>query len=150
MSLLLLLACPARRIKPEELKVSILRFGEYEIVEGRSVHVRESPDIPCELGRIFGVDYRLEFPKGASGPIPVSFRWVHPRLEIPRLAIRGTESSGGMSNPIAPRGASQVESRSLWSIDHPEELVPGRYEFQIRSSDDSGVLASQVFELVGC
>jgi hypothetical protein len=113
-------------------------------------HVRETSEIRCELGRLFGVDYRIGYPEGASGPIPVSLRWVHPMIEIPRLAIRGTESPGGAASPTARRGSSQAEGRSLWSFDHPEELIPGRYEFQIRLRDDSRVLASHAFEVVGC
>jgi hypothetical protein len=99
---------------------------------------------------MLGVDYRIEFPEGRAGPIPVRFRWVHPQLEIPRLAVRGTESTGGRPNPVAPHGETVIEGRSLWSIAHPEELVPGRYEFQIRLLDGSRVLASQAFDVVGC
>jgi hypothetical protein len=145
-----LLACPPREVLPEEVGASIVRFGEYRIEGGQSEHARETSEIQCELGRLFGVDYRIEYPEGASGPIPVSLRWVHPMIEIPRLAVRGTESPGGTASPTARRGSSQVEGRSLWSFEHPEELVPGRYEFQIRLRDDARVLASHAFEVVDC
>jgi hypothetical protein len=146
----LLLGCPSREVLPEEVEASIVRFGEYRMEGAQSKYLQETSEIRCELGRLFGVDYRIEYPEGASGPIPVSLRWVHPMIEIPRLAIRGTESPGGTAIPTARLGSSQAEGRSLWSLEHPEELVPGRYEFQIRLRDDSRVLASHAFEVVGC
>ena len=150
LALALALGCTPPEIRPEDVEASIVRFGEYEIRDGRPTHMLETSEIRCELGRMFGVDYRLEFPEGKAGSIPVRLRWVHPRLEIPRLAVRGTESAAGSPNPMAQPGESSVEGRSLWSIAHPEELVPGRYEFQIRLRDGSRVLVSHAFEITGC
>ena len=122
--------------KPAPLPTVTYRNSAGEVIEPRG---RQRDAIPT-----------VEYPEGASGPIPISLRWVHPMIEIPRLAIRGTESPSGTASPTARRGASQVEGRSLWSFDHPEELVPGRYEFQIRLRDNSRVLASHAFEVVDC
>jgi hypothetical protein len=150
LSLAFALGCSPSEIRPEDLVATVVQFGEFEIREGRPVHVRETSQISCELGRMFGVDYRIEYPEGSAGPVPVRFRWIHPYLEIPRLAVRGTESAAGSSNPVAPPGATSIEGRSLWSISHPEELVSGRYEFRIQLRDGSKLLASHVFEVVGC
>lgn len=134
----------------KDLSIEIVQSGEFEIRAGRPMLTRSGDQISCQLGRVFGIDYRFKFPQGAGGTIPVDFKWQHPNFDIPRLGVRGTVSSGGVSNPVAPKGQGKHEGRSLWSVTHPEELVSGRYDFQILDRTTGDVLFTKSFDLVGC
>ncbi len=137
-------------VDPEAVSVATLRHGEYELRSGLPTLVAATSRPTCEQGRIFGVDYRIDVAAGEHGVIPVEFRWLHPDLAVPSRKIWGRESAARPPGPVLERRQTSLEGRALWSLEHPDELVSGRYEFQIRRLNDGAVLLSQVFELEGC
>ena len=132
------------------VSAKVVAFGEFEIRGGIPTLTRETTDIRCELGKIFGVDYRIDVSDGEYGRIPVEFRWVHPELAVPSRGLWGPETPALTPGPELEWRATAVEGRALWSLEHVDELVGGRYEFQIRRLDDGQVILSQGFELEGC
>jgi len=141
--------CQAK-VDPDAVSATTLEYGEFELRGGLPTLVATTVRPTCEPGRIFGVDYRIEVANGDHGVIPVEFRWLHPELAVPSRKIWGRQSVAGSPNPILERRATSLEGRALWSLEHPDELVSGSYEFQIRRLSDGAVLLSQVFELEGC
>lgn len=132
------------------VSATVVRYGEYEMQSGLPTLVLETSRPTCEQGRIFGVDYRIDVADGQYGVVPVEFRWRHPELAVPSRKIWGRESVARPPGPVLERGAKSLEGRALWSLEHPDELVSGRYEFQIRRLSDGAVLLSQAFEVEGC
>ena len=137
-------------VDPEAVSAVTLRYGEFEIRSGLPTLVAATDRPTCEQGRIFGVDYRIDVADGEHGMLPVEFRWVHPELAVPSRKIWGRESSASPPEPILDRRATGLEGQALWSLEHPDELVSGRYEFQVRRLSDGAILLSQAFELEGC
>ncbi len=137
-------------IDPSAVSARVVAFGEFEIERGLPKWVREATTIPCEPGRIFGVDYRLEVSGGQWGEIPVEFRWTHPEFAIPSLRQWGTESAAGQARPALARGESGLDGRALWTLEHPDELISGRYEFRVRLIPDGTTLLSRSFQVEGC
>ena len=106
--------------------------------------------IPCEAGALFGVDYRIEVANGEYGVVPVEFRWIHPELAVPARRLWGRERSARRPNPRLDWRETSLEGRVLWSLEHPDEMVPGQYEFQIRLVEQGTVLLSREFQVDGC
>ncbi|MFK7895531.1 MAG: hypothetical protein AB8G23_06825 [Myxococcota bacterium] len=144
------LACVDPTVEAGSVSARIVSAGEYSLGAGVPVLAGERTLIPCETGRVFGVDYSLEVEGGAFGAIPVSFRWVHPEMQVDDSPLRGTETSGGGSNPVIGRGQSALSGRSLWSIDREEERISGEYRFEIRFLEDRRLLLSQDFQIDDC
>ena len=150
LSMLALPGCGPDPIEPDQVSVALLGYGEFEIRDGQPALVAERDTIECELGKLFGVDYRIDYPEGTGGTIPIEARWIHPAIDIPRLGRSGRESSGGTSEPMAPRNESGLMGRSLWSITYPEELRSGLYVLQIRVVPGGRVLLNRAFEIAEC
>lgn len=145
-----LTGCVDGSIDPSKISARLVSAGMYSSREGLPELAESRTDIPCEVGRLFGVDYELEVAGGASGVLPVQFRWLHPAIPVADSSRRGTESKGGVSNPVMERGRARLLGRSLWSIDSATERVPGIYRFEIKVIGDKRVLLSQDFEIDGC
>ena len=137
-------------VDPQAVSVTTLSHGEYALRGGLPTLVATTSRPVCEQGRIFGVDYRIDVANGEHGVVPVEFRWVHPELAVPSRKIWGRETAARPARPILEWRATSLEGRALWSLEHPDELVSGRYEFQISRLSDGAVLLSQAFELEGC
>lgn len=137
-------------VDPQAVSVTTLRYGEFELRSGLPTLVATTSRPTCEQGRIFGVDYRIDVAHGEHGVVPVEFRWIHPELAVPSRKLWGRETTALPPGPILERRATSLEGRALWSLEHPDELVSGRYEFQVRRLSDGAVLLSQAFELEGC
>jgi hypothetical protein len=149
LAVLLGVGCQAE-VDPEAVSAVTIGYGEFELRGGLPTLVATTDRPTCEQGRIFGVDYRIEVAGGEYGVIPVEFRWLHPELAVPSRKIWGRESAARPPRPVLARRATSLEGRALWSLEHPDELVSGRYEFQIRRLSDGAVLLSHGFELEGC
>lgn len=142
-------ACTAE-IEPDAISAKVVSFGRFEIQNGLPV-LRERVDrIECELGTIFGVDYRVEVSGGEFGVLPIEFRWVHPELSIPSRKLWGTETPARASRPEIGWREEAFEGRALWSLEHQDERVSGRYEFQIRTIPSGRIVLAQAFFLEGC
>lgn len=160
-------------VPPEMVEAEIVAAGRYEIEQGQPRVVDPDTRIPCRLGAIFGVDYRITSRDGSRGLLPVTLRWTHPEIEVPAWRPSPVETPAGGSTLRIEAGESAVIGRALWSIAEPGELVAGRYVFEIRlqpaggtdaaTPADSGpraqgsaagrpaeVVLSQAFELVDC
>lgn len=137
-------------VDPDAVTARVIASGEYELRGGLPVLVSPASTIPCEEGRTFGVDYRLEVADGQYGPIPIEFRWVHPELAVPSRRLWGRETEARKPNPVLEWRDSFLDGRVLWTFEHPDELVSGRYEFQIRRRVDGRSILSHAFEVVGC
>jgi hypothetical protein len=137
-------------VDPASLSARVVAYGEYEIRDGLPTLIEQTSTIACAPGRIFGLDYRIEVANGDFGIVPVAFRWLHPELTVPERRLWGTEAAVGPSNPTLDWGDSVIEGRALWALEHPDELVSGRYEFQIRISDGGATILTQPFDIEGC
>jgi hypothetical protein len=96
--------------------------------------------IKAELGRSFGIAYRLKRP-GANA-IPYRVHWQFPAdgLTNPRTKVTHHTFEREL-------GPSQAKTRGLgWSFTEPWELVPGIWQVQILCGDQ--VLLAQSFEVV--
>ncbi|MBJ18959.1 MAG: hypothetical protein CL933_05980 [Deltaproteobacteria bacterium] len=144
-----LLGCQSE-VDPHSVSVSVVASGEYEIRKGLPIWVSPATTISCEAGRIFGVDYRIDVANGEYGTVPIELRWLHPKLVVPERQIWGRSSSAGRSNPILGWSETSLDGRVLWSLEHPDEMVSGQYELQIRLLDDKSVLLSRSFKIEGC
>jgi len=139
-----------REVAPEKLSASVVAFGQYALESGLLVRTTSSYEVKCELGAIFGVEYRVDVEGHAFGELPVEFRWRHPELAVPASKIWGEETPARSSRPVLEWGERALEGRALWTLEDPLELVNGHYEFVIRRLDDGTVLLSQYFLLGGC
>jgi len=137
-------------VDPDSISASVVAYGEFEIRSGLPMLAAAVSTIQCEEGRIFGVDYRIDVANGEYGVVPVEFRWIHPELEVPERRLWGRESLARRPSPRLGWRKTSLEGRVLWSLEHPDELVSGRYEFQIRRRGDGGVLLSRAFDVEGC
>ena len=144
-----LLGCQSE-VAPESISASVVDYGEFEIKSGLPTLKATTSKIQCEQGKTFGIDYVIEVANGEYGVVPVEFRWTHPELAIPSRRLWGRESSARRSNPRLPWREKSLTGRVLWSLEHPDELVSGEYEIQIRIRDGRGVLLSHIFEIEGC
>ncbi|HPG24010.1 MAG: hypothetical protein H6748_07265 [Spirochaetaceae bacterium] len=142
-----LTACGPDPIDPERIEPNVVAYGEFEIRDGHPVLVVRTDSVPCEVGRLFGVDFEIGVPQGSGGPIPVQAFWVHPELAIEGVPRAVRESPAGPRGPESPDDGSRFVGRSLWAISRPEERRSGRYEWQLRRTTDGRVLASHAFEL---
>lgn len=143
------LACQSE-VDPESVSASLVAYGEFEIEKGLPTLLTTTSSIRCELGILFGVDYRIDVANDEYGIVPIEFRWIHPELAVPARQLWGTESAARRPNPLLAWREKSLEGRVLWSFEHPDELVPGRYEFQIRARDGGSVLLSRTFDVDGC
>lgn len=146
---ILLLGCQPQ-VEPSTITAEVVAYGEFEIRGGLPVLAKQATLIECEQGKIFGVDYRIEVADGDYGSLPVSIRWVHPNLAVPSLRLWGPETRVQSEGLEVNRRESGVDGRGLWSLDHVDELVSGRYEFQIRREGDDAPILSQPFDVEGC
>jgi hypothetical protein len=137
-------------VDPEAISASVVAYGEFEIRGGLPILIAKDATIPCEQGRLFGVDYRIDVANGEYGVLPIEFRWTHPDLAVPESRLWGTESEARRPNPSLAWRQSSLTGRALWRFDHPDEMVSGRFEFLIRRRDDGSVLLSQSFDIHGC
>ena len=137
-------------VDPNSVSAVVVAYGEFEVRNGLPVLSSTASSIQCEEGRIFGVDYRIDIANGEYGSVPVEFRWIHPELAVPERRLWGRESQARLPNPHLPWRQKSLTGRVLWSLEHPDELVSGRYEFQIRRLDDKSILLSRPFDVVGC
>jgi hypothetical protein len=139
-----------REVDPEAISLEIVTRGRYAVRNGAPEPVEETSTIRCEPGVIFGVDYRVVVSGGGSGTLPLSFWWVHPELSIPSRKLWGTETPARSSELRIGRGERALSGRTLWTIEHPEERVDGRYRFEIRRTDDGTTLVQVPFDVEGC
>lgn len=137
-------------VEPGSVSASLVAYGEFEITDGLPILISTISTIPCETGQLFGVDYRIDVANGEYGIVPVEFRWIHPELGVPALRLWGRESSARRPNPRLAWRERSLEGRVLWSLEHPDEMVSGQYEFQIRLRNEGMVLLSQKFQIEGC
>lgn len=137
-------------VDPSAISASVIGYGTFEIRGGLPTLTATTSTIDCEPGRTFGVDYRIEVGKGERGRVPVEFRWIHPELAVPSRRLWGTESPARPSSPELEWQQTRIDGRVLWTLEHPDELVSGRYEFQIRRLSDGAVLLSRSFDVQGC
>lgn len=141
-------------VDPASVTARVVAYGEYEIRNGLPTLIEQTSTIACAQGRIFGLDYRIEVADGDFGIVPVDFRWIHPELSVPERRLWGTEAAASPSNPTLGWGDSVIEGRALWTLEHPDELVSGRYEFQLRlrddDDDDAAVILTHPFDIQGC
>ncbi len=137
-------------VDPSKVSARVVSAGEYTLREGVPVFTESRTSIPCKVWQLFGVDYELEVAGGGSGLLPVQFKWLHPEMPVEGSSRAGTETEGGVSNPLMERGRSRLSGRSLWSIDGANDRVPGVYRFEIRAIGDNRILLSQDFEIEGC
>ncbi len=148
---LLVLAGGCRfEVDPSDVEVEILHVGRYALEKGVPELVEETSEVTCEPGVIFGVDYRIIVKGGGFGTLPLSFWWVHPELAIPSRQLWGTETRALAAEPRIDWGERALPGRTLWSLEHPEERVDGRYRFEIRRTDDGTTLAAATFLVEGC
>lgn len=145
-----LTGCVDGSVDPSKISARVVSAGMYSSRDGFPEFAESRTDIPCEVGRLFGVDYELEVAGGASGVLPVQFRWLHPAIRVAEASRVGTETAGGVSNPVMERGRTRLSGRSLWSIESASERVPGIYRFEIRVIGGDRMLLSQEFEISGC
>ena len=141
--------CPSD-IDPALISARVVSFGEFQIQSGMPTLVTESATIACKQGVLFGVDYRIEIAEGAFGTLPIEFRWVHPELAIPSQGLWGPVTPAGSPRPTVEWRQSSLEGRALWSLEHVDELISGRYEFQIRRMGEDVTILSQPFDVEGC
>jgi len=137
-------------VRPESVSASLVAYGEYEIKNGLPTLISTTSTLPCEAGRLFGVDYRIEVANGEYGVVPVEFYWIHPELAVPARRLWGRETAARRPSPRLDWRETTLEGRVLWSLEHADELVPGRYEFQIRIREEGTVLLSREFQIEGC
>lgn len=137
-------------VDPKSVSASVVAYGEFEIKEGLPRLMATTSSIRCETGRLFGVDYRIDVANDEYGIVPIEFRWIHPELAVPARRLWGTQSAARRPNPRLEWREKSLEGRVLWRFEDPDELVPGRYEFQIRVRDEGRVLLSRTFEVDGC
>ena len=147
--LVLSMACASPTIEPSVISTELLRYGVFELMPGRPQHIETTDRIRCKLGVAFGVTYRIRFPEGSRGKLPVAIAWHHPEINAPHLGVTGTVFIAP-SPPSIPRGAASITSEGLWSFGDPVELVPGRYEFILSLQGSGDVLLRQAFEVTGC
>jgi hypothetical protein len=96
--------------------------------------------IKAELGRSFGIVYRLKRPP--ANAIPYRVRWQFPAEGLTNPRTKATHHAFGRE-----LGPSQAKTRGLgWSFTEPWELVPGTWTVQILCGDQ--VLLTQSFEVV--
>ena len=137
-------------VAPESISASLVAYGEYEIKKGLPTLISTTSTIPCEAGRLFGVDYRIEVANGEYGVVPVEFHWTHPELAVPARRLWGRETAARQPSPRLGWRETTLEGRVLWSLEHADEMVPGQYEFQIRIREEGTVLLSREFQIEGC
>lgn len=144
------LGCVDASVDPSKISARVVSAGTYSLRAGFPDFVESRTDIPCEVGRLFGVDYEFEVAGDGSGVLPVQFRWLHPAIPIEGSSRTGTETEGGTRNPVMERGRSRLLGRSLWSIGKASERVPGVYRFEIQTIKEKQTILSQEFEVEGC
>lgn len=144
------LGCVDASLDPDRVSARIVAAGEYAVNKGVPALIESRTKIPCELGRLFGVDYELEVIGGGPGLVPVEFGWLHPAIPVEGSDRTGTATRGGVSNLMMERGDDTLLGRSLWSIDRADERVSGVYRFEIRTTGDRRLVLSQDFEIEGC
>jgi hypothetical protein len=137
-------------VEPGSVSATVVAYGAFEIQSGLPTLTSTTSKIQCEAGRIFGVDYRIDVANGEYGIVPVEFRWIHPELAVPSQRLWGRESSARRPNPKLAWRESSLSGRALWTLEHPDELVSGEYEFQIRSVPKGKVLLTRTFDVIGC
>ncbi len=145
-----LAGCVDASVDPSRISARVVSAGVYSLREGSPDFVESRTNISCEVGLLFGVGYALEVAGGASGVLPVQFKWIHPAIPVEGSSRVGTETEGGVSNPVMERGRVQLLGRSLWSIDSANDQVPGIYRFEIRTVGDNQILLSHDFDIGGC
>ncbi len=139
-----------REVDPEAISVEVVAHGRYAVRAGAPELVEQTSTIRCAPGVIFGVDYRVVVADGGFGTLPLSFWWVHPEFSIPSRNLWGTETPARSSDPRIGWGESGLSGRTLWTMEHPEERVDGRYRFEIRRTDDGTTLVGVSFDVEGC
>ena len=147
--LFLMIGCHSE-VDPTTVTATVVQYGLYEIRDGLPAHVEETDRILCAEGVMFGVDYRIDVNGGGFGKIPVEFRWAHPELSVPSSKLWGGETPARRSTPEIGWRESSLEGRALWSFEHPDEKISGRYEFQIRRQADGRAILSSIFFVEGC
>jgi len=147
--LFLMLGCPSE-IDPTTVTATVVQYGLYEIRDGLPTRIEETDRIACADGVMFGADYRIDVTGGGYGRIPVEFRWVHPELAVPSSKLWGAETPARQSNPEIGWRESSLEGRALWNLEHPDEKISGRYEFQIQRQTDGRAILSSIFFVEGC
>ena len=147
--LLFVSGCQAE-VDPAAIRGVSISAGRYEILKGIPTLVEVTTVISCDPGTIFGVNYRLDVPPGQGGVVPVEFRWRHPELSVPSKKLWGTESAARMPNPSLPKGEASLAGRVLWTLEHSDERVSGRFEFFIRTLPDGREILTESFEVEGC
>lgn len=144
-----IVACEAP-IDPAMVEAEVVAFGQYTLGDGQPELVTPGPSVPCRLGQVFGVEYRISTRDGSSGPVPVELRWTHPRLESEEGRPPRFETRIDQSPPEIARGGSAMFGRALWSFEEPHDLVEGRYEFEVRTRDPDALLLMRAFDVEGC
>ena len=147
--LFLVLGCVAE-VDPASIQGVAISAGRYEIQNGLPTLVEATSEIGCEPGTIFGVDYRLDVAPGQGGVVPVEFRWSHPELNVPSKKLWGTESPARMPNPSLPKGQTSIFGQALWTLEHLDERVSGKFEFIIRTLPDRRQILTKSFDVKGC
>lgn len=145
-----LLSCVDASLDPDDVSASVISAGEYATDKGIPTFAEQRTKIPCEVGRMFGIDYELAVAGGGPGLIPVDFEWIHPPLPVEGSTRTGTATKGGVPNPSMGRGEKTLMGRSLWSIEHADERVSGIYRLEIRTIGARRLVLSQDFEVEGC
>jgi hypothetical protein len=142
-------ACEAR-IDPAMVEAEVVAFGQYTLGDGQPELVTPGQSVPCRLGQVIGVEYRLSTRDGSTGPVPVELRWTHPKLDGEQGRPPRVETPIDQSTPEIARGRSAVFGRALWSFEAPGDLVEGRYAFEVRTRDPDALLLTRAFDVEGC
>ena len=146
---MLLVGCQTEVLE-EEVRVGLVEFGRYEIRDGRTQLASITQRIPCELDTIFGIVFRVEAGERSAGVVPVDIRWRHPKLDVPSRGLSGTESPPGIPQLEIPKPGAAAMGRVLWTLEHPRELVAGRYTFEMRLPTSGQALLLQAFDVEDC
>jgi len=146
--LLLLMAagCATPSLHPRQIEVTEIDWGVYREVDGKTVLVAQTDQIPCRADAKFGARLKISVPGDRTAIVPLKIRISEPEIQD----VRPATETGPEGPFVMPKGLSSFELAMFDKFKGEFDLVDGTYVVAAIHPETGLSYYARVFYLRDC